>query len=87
MRLQFLAFASGPVQDSNLSVFESATDSADSSASLATDVHHALVARSSRTSVAEYSNASDTSLDTVANGSLVNERDPFYRLGGVGFRM
>ncbi|CAE7907092.1 unnamed protein product, partial [Symbiodinium necroappetens] len=56
-------------QESNFSVLES-TDSADSSSSLA-DVHHALVARSSRTSVAEYSNASDTSLDTVANGKVV----------------
>lgn len=64
-----------------MSVLESATDSADSSASLATDVHHALVARSSRTSVAEYANASDTSLDTVANGKAVAAA--FSSVGGT----
>ena len=70
VRLQFLASVRGQVQDSNLSIFESATDSADASASLATDVHHAMVARSSRTSVGEYSNASDTSIDTVIFGTV-----------------
>eukprot|EP00439_Symbiodinium_sp_Y106_P040354 s5574_g4.t4 len=58
-------------QESNLSISESATElaAAESSASqFATDVHNALADRSSRTSLGEYSNASDGSLDTVANG-------------------
>ena len=57
-----------PVQESDVSNWESATDSAErSNASMVTHIHDALIARSSQTSM-ERANASDASLDTVANG-------------------
>ncbi|CAE7614633.1 unnamed protein product [Symbiodinium microadriaticum] len=63
-----LAAAMKFTQESDVSNWESATDSAErSNASMVTHIHDALIARSSQTSM-ERANASDASLDTVANG-------------------
>jgi len=59
-------------QESNVSMWESATDSAGRSNTSIAAVHGALIARSSETSMGERANASDMSLDTVASGKAAS---------------
>ena len=61
-----------PEQESNVSMWESATDSAGRSNTSIAAVHGALIARSSETSMGERANASDMSLDTVASGKAAS---------------
>ncbi|CAE7829487.1 unnamed protein product [Symbiodinium sp. CCMP2592] len=59
-------------QESNVSMWEYATDSAGHSNTSVAAVHGALIARSSKTSMGQHANASDMSLDAVASGKAAS---------------